>query len=107
MSERDVVAHVAAGADLTHTTAGEAMSGDVVTMAPDATIPEAVRLTAEADVRHLPVLDGSLIVGVVSMHDLVAVLSNALGDDDVVVVRSTARWHCSPEREVSTSTTSS
>ena len=91
LSERDVVAHVAAGADLTHLTAGEVMSGEVVTTSADATVLEAARAMVEADVRHLPVLDGDLIAGVVSVRDVLPVLAFAAEDQDVVVVPSGAR----------------
>jgi CBS domain-containing protein len=46
---------------------------------------------ADADVRHLPVLQGNLIAGVVSMRDLVPVLADEAEDGDVVVVPSGTR----------------
>jgi CBS domain-containing protein len=91
VSERDVVVHVAAGADLSHLTVGEVMAGDLVTTPPDAPISTAARTMADADVRHLPVLDGSLIAGIVSMRDLVPVLADAVDYEDVIVVPSGAR----------------
>ena len=91
VSERDVVAHVAAGSDLTHLLVGEAMAGELVTTPPDAPISAAARAMVNADVRHLPVLDGKLIAGVVSIRDLVAVLADAVEYEDVVVVPSGAR----------------
>ena len=91
VSERDVVVHVAAGADLSHLTVGEVMAGDLVTTPPDAPISTAARNMADADVRHLPVLDGSLIAGIVSMRDLVPVLADAVDYEDVIVVPSGAR----------------
>jgi CBS domain-containing protein len=91
VSERDVVIHVAAGADLAHLTVAEVMAGDLVTTLPQAAIATAALTMAEADVRHLPVLDGQLIAGLVSMRDLVPVLANGVGDCDVVVVPSGTR----------------
>jgi CBS domain-containing protein len=85
ISERDLVAHVAAGTDLSHLLTGEAMAGDLVTVQTDATIVAAARAMVEADVRHLPVMEGNLIAGVVSVRDIVAVLAAAVSDDDVVV----------------------
>lgn len=87
ISERDVVVHLAAGADPAHLTAGEAMSNDLVTASPDDSVLEAARLMQDAQIRHLPVLDDALIAGMVSMRDLFAVLLD-LQDPDVVVVRS-------------------
>ena len=86
LSERDLVAHIAAGSDLTHLLTGEAMAGDVVTVQSDATIVAAARAMVEADVRHLPVMEGHLIAGVVSVRDVVAVLAASVPDDDDVVV---------------------
>ena len=91
VSERDVVVHVAAGADLTHLNVGEVMAGDLVTTPPQATIAAAALTMAEADVRHLPVLDDQLIAGLVSIRDVVPVLANGAGECDVVVVPSGTR----------------
>jgi CBS domain-containing protein len=91
ISERDVVTHLAAGTHLNRLSVGEAMAGDVVTVRPDATIVAAARTMAEADVRHLPVLDGRLIAGLLSTRDLIGVLAEAIGDDDIVLVRSGTR----------------
>jgi CBS domain-containing protein len=91
VSERDVVVHVAAGADLSHLRVGEVMAGDLVTTPPDQPISAAARAMVDADVRHLPVLDGNLIAGVVSMRDLVPVLTDGLDTGDVVVVPSGTR----------------
>jgi CBS domain-containing protein len=70
---------------------GEVMAGDLVTIPPDASIGTAARLMADADVRHLPILDGQLIAGVVSIRDLVPVMADAVEDGDVVVVSSGTR----------------
>ena len=89
VSERDLVAHVAAGTDLSHLLTGEAMAGDIVTVQSDATIVAAARAMVDADVRHLPVMEGNLIAGVVSVRDVVAVLAAAITDDVVVVPSGT------------------
>src|SRR6188472_4454131 len=43
VSERDVVVHIAAGANPAHLTAGEAMSNDLVTASPDDSVLEAAK----------------------------------------------------------------
>jgi CBS domain-containing protein len=91
VSERDIVVHVAAGSDLSHLQVGEVMSGDLVTTPPETSISATARAMADADVRHLPVLQGNLIAGVVSMRDLVPVLADEAEDGDVVVVPSGTR----------------
>jgi CBS domain-containing protein len=91
VSERDVVVHVASGADLSHLSVGEVMAGELVTAPPGQPISAAARAMVDADVRHLPVLDGHLIAGVVSMRDVVPVLADSVDYDDVVVVPSGTR----------------
>ncbi len=49
---------------------GDVMRRDLLTVSPATTLPEAVRLTRERGVRHLPVVDGALLVGIVSDRDL-------------------------------------
>lgn len=70
VSERDVVRHVAAGADLRHTRAREVMSLEPVTVESSETLGHAARLMCDAEVRHLPVLDGEELVGFLSLRDL-------------------------------------
>ena len=89
LSERDVVTHLAAGADPTHLLAGEAMVGDLVTIQADESILDAARLMLDAEVRHLPVLRETLLAGVVSQRDVVGVLAAAVDRDTVVVPSGT------------------
>ena len=70
VSERDVVAHVAAGADPETLTAAEMMSTDLVTVTPDDTVLDAAKRMQESQIRHLPVLMGDDIAGIVSMRDI-------------------------------------
>jgi CBS domain-containing protein len=74
VSERDVVTHLAAGANPAHLTAADVMSNDLVTASPDDPLLVVARRMEEAQVRHLPVLDAGLIAGIVSMRDLFTVL---------------------------------
>lgn len=91
VSERDVVVHLAANADPSHLTAGQIMTGDLVTVSPEDTVLDAARQMGEAGVRHLPVLEDRRICGIVSMRDLFAVLLGEADDPSVVVVRSGTR----------------
>ncbi|MDR6642646.1 CBS domain-containing protein [Luteibacter sp. 1214] len=58
------------------TPVAEIMTASVITVASDATVDECMRLCTDGRLRHLPVLDGTSLVGVVSIGDLVkAVIS--------------------------------
>jgi CBS domain-containing protein len=91
LSERDVVRHLAAGATPSHLRVGEAMTADLTSVQVDDTVLTAARAMSEAGVRHLPVLQGKLLAGMVSMRDLFDVLLEVAGEDDVVVVPSGTR----------------
>lgn len=49
---------------------GDVMHADVVTIEPATSLAEAVRLAQQRGIRHLPVLDGNDLVGIVSDRDL-------------------------------------
>ena len=92
VSERDVVTHLAAGANPAHLTAGEMMSSDLITVGPEDTVLSVARMMREAQVRHLPVVEGSLIAGIVSIRDLFNVLIDGAADEpEIVYVSSGAR----------------
>lgn len=91
VSERDLVLHLAAGADPTHLTAADVMSNELVVASPGEPVLEAARRMDEARVRHLPVLDEGRIAGIVSMRDLFTVLVDDVHDPSVVIVRSGTR----------------
>jgi acetoin utilization protein AcuB len=48
----------------------DVMQSRLVTITPKTTLPQAMRLAAERRIRHLPVLDGGDLVGIVSDRDL-------------------------------------
>jgi len=72
ISERDYTRKVALkGRASKDTPVRDILSGHVVHVSPDHSVDECLRLMTEHRVRHLPVLDGSKIVGLVSIGDLV------------------------------------
>jgi CBS domain-containing protein len=92
VSERDVVTHLAQGANPDHVTAADVMATDLVTARPDDRILDTARRMVEAQVRHLPVVEEDRVAGFVSMRDLFEVLLEvASHEEDVVVVPSGTR----------------
>ncbi|BDG01355.1 CBS domain-containing protein [Anaeromyxobacter oryzae] len=71
VTERELVAQMAAGADPSRTTLGEAMRAQVPAVSADATDAECAQLMRSRRTRHLAVKEGGEIVGVISMLDLV------------------------------------
>jgi CBS domain-containing protein len=70
VTERDIVAALAEGADPSTTMVAEYMTDRPVTVAPDDDLAVAAQRMAELGVRHLPVVDGHQLVGVLSIRDL-------------------------------------
>jgi CBS domain-containing protein len=69
-TERDVLRAAAARADLTSSRVADWMTGDPVTASPDMETGEATELMMSQGFRHLPVLDGNTITGIVSLRDI-------------------------------------
>lgn len=74
-SERDYARKVALKGRASATTpVADIMSSPVVTVAPDATIHDCMQLMTDRRVRHLAVIEGEHVSGVVSIGDLVKAL---------------------------------
>lgn len=72
ISERDYTRKVILkGKASKQTAVREILSGQVIQIGPTQTIEDGLRLMTDNRVRHLPVLDGDKIVGIVSIGDLV------------------------------------
>lgn len=72
ISERDYTRKVILqGRSSREALVSEIMTQRVITASPDHTIEDAMRVMTENRIRHLPIMDGSHVVGVVSVGDLV------------------------------------
>jgi len=72
ISERDYTRKVALkGKSSKQTAVREIITGQVIHVEPEHTIEACMRLMTDHRIRHLPVLEGSRIIGIVSIGDLV------------------------------------
>lgn len=72
ISERDVVRQVAqSGEHALKTTVGQCMTRDVVFCTPTDSIDRVMAMMTERRFRHLPVMDRSELVGIISIGDVV------------------------------------
>ena len=69
-TERDIVRALGEHFDAAGHPVSEWMTADPMTVPPDTPIQEALNTMLERGFRHLPVVDGESILGIVSMRDL-------------------------------------
>jgi CBS domain-containing protein len=69
-TERDIVRALSQDASAAEQQIAHWMTRDPQTIAPGADVDEALRMMAAAHFRHLPVVDGGRVVGMLSMRDV-------------------------------------
>ena len=84
VTERDVLKAVASGLKLSDVRVSEVMTKDLVTVTPGTSLREAAKVMADRWIRHLPVLDGGKLVGVLSQRDLAGVRAGALNEPEAL-----------------------
>jgi len=75
ITERDVLRAVALGADPDRSSVDEVMTTQPFTVPPDMPLQQAAREMAVRWIRHLPVVAGGQLLGVVSMRDVTGVFA--------------------------------
>ena len=89
LSERDYARKVVLqGRSSANTPVSEIMTGQVVSVRLDDTADRCMQLVTDRRIRHLPVLDGDAVLGVVSIGDLV----KAVIEDQQVVIDQLQRY---------------
>ena len=73
ITERNILIAVAQGKDAELTTVEEIMSKNVVTVAPDKTVEDAVNLMTEHKIKKLPVVEGDNLIGIITASDILVV----------------------------------
>jgi CBS domain-containing protein len=72
LTERDVLRAAASGQDLSASSVAEWMTPDPESASPDASPEDAAQIMLLHGFRHLPIVDGKQVCGVVSLRDLFA-----------------------------------
>lgn len=73
LTERDVLRAAASGEDLHRSLVSNWMTADPQSASPDTTVEDAAQIMLLHGFRHLPVVEGREVCGVVSLRDLFAV----------------------------------
>jgi CBS domain-containing protein len=77
LTERDILQALAAGQDPDVERSGAHLTSELVFAAPEWTLDEAAEAMVRGGFRHLIVLEGGDVVGIVSVRDIVRVWSQA------------------------------
>ena len=71
VSERDVVRHLHHEGTVVNNTVGAIMTSKVETCQPDTQLDDLMKIMTERRIRHVPVVEGDTLVGIVSIGDIV------------------------------------
>ena len=77
-TERDVLRLAGEGPDFAAVRIGDVMTRQLVTLSPGDDILDAARLMGERKIRHLPVVEGENLLGMVGIREVVRVLVERL-----------------------------
>jgi CBS domain-containing protein len=89
-SERDVLRLASEGTDFERTIIGDVMTTSLVTVAPGDSVLDAARLMGERRIRHLPVLEGENLLGMIGIREVLRALVERLWSEHDPVAHDTA-----------------
>jgi CBS domain-containing protein len=85
LSERDYTRKVALqGRSSKDTLVADIMTRQVISVSPSAGIRQCMALMSEKRIRHLPVLDGTVVLGMISIRDL---MDDIIADHEVTIAQ--------------------
>src|SRR6266536_3425193 len=90
-TERDVLRRTAEGPDFDEVRVGDVMTTQLATISPHDDILDAARLMGERKIRHLPVLEGENLLGMVGIREIVRALVERLWRTHDAEARERAR----------------
>jgi CBS domain-containing protein len=90
-TERDVLRLAGAGASFGTVLLRDVMTRSPLTVSPDVSILDAAQMMGERNLRHLPVVEGGNLVGVVSIKDVLGFLAERLWSERDEAAHDTAR----------------
>ncbi|MGH9195930.1 MAG: CBS domain-containing protein [Acidimicrobiia bacterium] len=83
-TERDLLKAIARGLDPKATEVRDVMTKEVVTVSPDTKVRDAASIMASKWIRHLPVVEGDKIAGMISQRDLAGLLAQAIDEPETL-----------------------
>ena len=90
-TERDVLALAGDGTDLDAVRVGDVMTREPFTVDAGVAVLDAARLMGEKKIRHLPVVEGEHLLGMVGIRDVLGSLVERLWQTHDTAVHETAR----------------
>lgn len=91
VSERDYTRKVALqGRNSKETTVADIMTPNVMVVKPQTSTRDAMALMSEKKIRHLPVLDGGIVVGMISIRDI---MDDIIADHELTIAQLESYIH--------------
>ncbi len=86
ISERDAIRQCYEKADFDTTLVSDVMTRDLITVSPDDDIHSAMDIMVEKKIRHLPILAGDEIKGLITVRDLISAMRKADEDENRLLI---------------------